>query len=145
MMKINAILKNHKITAYQIGAFVIFFLVLLLILNIVSSQIISPVYYKLTQGGEENAVVYLKKIRELPIFEKELEKYKQIYGNGIEDLVFDEERAIDTEIKKLEQNLIKNTYSRDILNRLYLLYRQKGDSQKAEYYLRQVKQIDPGF
>jgi hypothetical protein len=116
-----------------------------LIFNIVSSQIISPIYFGLVEGGRKDTVVFLQKIRDLPEFETELKKYQEVYGKDIKEDVFEEENTQNKKIKNFEQTLERNTYSRDILYSLYLLHKQKGDDSTAETYLKQVRQIDPTF
>ncbi len=137
--------KTHKINAFQIKMFFFFFLTIFLIFNIASSQIISPAYYDLVEGGRKNAAEYLKRIRSLPVFENELERHKKIYGEIIVKDVFEEENAVEEEIKNFERILEKNTYSRDILYSLYLLNIRKGDEKAATEYLEQVRKIDPSF
>lgn len=142
---LKKLLKKHKVTGFQIKVFVLFFLVLYLILNIASSQLLSNTYFNLVSGGKNNAVTFLKQIRGLPIFDQELEKYEDIYGKSLKDDVFSEEIAQNEKIKNFERTLEKNTYSRDILYSLYLLHKEKGEDNLAESYLRQVREIDPTF
>lgn len=142
---LKKLLKTHKISAFQIKAFFFFFMTIFLIFNIVSSQIISPTYYNLIEGGRKNAAAYLKKIRGLPVFENELERHKKIYGESIIKDVYEEENAIEQKIKNFERILDKNAYSRDILYSLYLLNVEKGDEKSAAEYLDRVRQIDPIF
>lgn len=145
MKKIKFFFKKHKINSYQISAFGIFFLAIYLILNIVSSQVISPLYPGIAEGNKNDAVSYLKKIRSTANFDKELRRQELIHGVSINDLVFEDELAIGAQIKKFEQLLEKNKSSRDILYGLYLLYKEKGDDNAAKKYLDLVKDIDPNF
>lgn len=142
---LKKLLKTYRVNIYQVQVFFFFFLALFLILNIVASQIISPVYFGLIYGGRKNSAVFLQRIRGLPMFENELEKQRKIYGEAIINDVFEEENAAQERIKNFERTLEKNTYSRDILYSLYLLHKQKGDDLTADKYLEQVREIDPGF
>jgi hypothetical protein len=142
---LKKLLKTHRVNIYQIQVFFFFFLAIFLILNIAASQTISPVYFNLVEGGRKNAVVFLQKIRGLPMFKNELKNQQKIYGETIIDDVFEEENVAKERIKNFERTLEKNVYSRDILYSLYLLHKQKGDDLTAEKYLRQVREIDPSF
>ena len=125
-----------------------FFFVLLfyfLFLNVVSSQIISPLYFKFINEDKKSVVSYLQKIKNLAIFDKELNKSKKLFGKDIENDVFRQDIERNDKIKEFEQVLIKNSQSRDILYGLYQLYLEKGQTVKAEKYLMQAKAIDPSI
>lgn len=145
MSKIKTIIKTFKITSRHLKVIFLFFLVLFLILNIVASQSVSPIYFSLVNGGRDATASYLIKISPLPLFDTELKKGKGVFGDGIEDDVFGEEIRQNNKIKNLEQTIDRNSYSRDILYSLYLLYDEKGDKTQAEEYLKRVREIDPGF
>jgi hypothetical protein len=114
-----------------------------LLINVASSQFISPLYYGLVDENKTSAIAYLRKIGSLPMFDKELDKYINIYGSGLFDEVFFKEKALETKIKYFEQIYQKNSNSRDIAYSLYQLYMEKGDEKTAEKYLKQAKIIDP--
>jgi tetratricopeptide (TPR) repeat protein len=130
--------ENLKIVA-------IFFAFVFLLLNTFFSQTISPLYTQLVAENKQSAVIYLQKIRKLPVFDRELEKYKSIYGEGIEEEVFRPELEKNAKIRNLTLALEKNSKSRDILYTLYLFYREKGDEKNAQIYLQQAKEIDPNI
>jgi len=116
-----------------------------LFLNVVSSQIISPLYFKFINEDKKSVVSYLQKIKNLAIFDKELNKSKKLFGKDIENDVFRQDIERNDKIKEFEQVLIKNSQSRDILYGLYQLYLEKGQTVKAEKYLMQAKAIDPSI
>ena len=87
----------------------------------------------------------MQKIKNLAIFDKELNKSKKLFGKDIENDVFRQDIERNDKIKEFEQVLIKNSQSRDILYGLYQLYLEKGQTVKAEKYLMQAKAIDPSI
>lgn len=125
--------------------FLIFIVVLLLAANIVSSQNISGLYFRLVDGGKQATVEYLKTIKTLPQFRKDLDRQKALFGQNIENEVFEEEVRRKQRIKELEGLLQKNPKSRDILYALYLLYNEEGNKQIANEYLRKAQEIDPNI
>ncbi len=124
----------------------IFILSLYLIFNILTSQIISPLYFNLINGNKIMAVIgYLEKLRLYPLFSAELQKYRHVYGTKIDDFVFASEREQKNIIHKYEQALQKNPDSVTALYNLSLLYGESGEQQKAEKYLKLAKDLDPGI
>lgn len=111
--------------------------------NVVSSQLISPLYIRLLNDGKEHAVLFLKKIRKLPEFERFLTVNKNIYGAEIEREVFADEVARNHMIQQLEDILKRNPNARDALYNLSLLFKEEGNREKASLYLKQAKEIDP--
>ncbi|MDO8609676.1 MAG: hypothetical protein Q7R95_03955 [bacterium] len=123
----------------------IILLTILLIINIVSSQNISPLYAQITNYNVKAATQFLKDIRFLPFFSNELKTHAQIYGKDIENQVFSEEIMQKQLIQKYEQLLASNPESRDLLYGLYELYYKVGDKDKAVMYLHRAKEIDPNI
>lgn len=115
------------------------------ILNVVFSQIISPLYFRQVVDEREAIVPYLQSVRSLPTFQKDLILYKNMYGKRIEEEVFYNDMLRENKIKELEETLQKNPSSRDTLYNLYLLYSQTGNEPKALEYLNKAKQIDPAL
>jgi len=133
--------KNKK---GRIIVFLLFpLLILILTLNLISSQSVSPLFLGVINRDYQATVTYLKKIKPLPIFSHELNKFKNIFGEKIEIDVFAKEQKIKAEIKKLETILEKNPDARDVLYQLYLLYQQIGNEKKANLYLKRAKTVDP--
>ncbi len=126
MKKIKFFFKKHEINSYQISAFGIFFLAIYLILNIVSSQVISPLYPGIAEGNKNDAVSYLKKIRSTANFDEELRRQELIHGASINDLVFEDELAIGAQIKRT--NLQEMFY---IVFICYTRKREKTTRQKS--------------
>ncbi len=137
---------HHK-RVFQKSVGVTFFVVLfgLLAANILSSQIMSSLYFGLVNDDQSAIVRYLKLIRSTPSFPKEAIKFDAIHGKPLSSMIFQEENQRNNEIKILEQLLKDNPDSRDILYSLYLVYSQKGDALMSQKYLRQVKAIDPSL
>lgn len=120
-----------------------FFGMVFVFLNSLSSQLISPLYGKIAAGERQAAIEYLKKIKKAPFFSRELSAYKKIYGETIVDDVFRDDYERKKSITRLEELLKKNSGARDVLYRLYLLYKEEGNGQKAAEYFKKTKGVDP--
>ena len=116
-----------------------------LFLNLVYSQGISPLYFKFITEDRKSTVSFLQKIKNLTIFDNELNKSKNIFGEAIVNDVFQPEIEQNNKIKEFEQVLKVNPQSRDLLYGLYQLYLEKGDIITANKYLKQAKVIDPAI
>lgn len=121
----------------------VFFLGLYLLFNIVVSQMIPDLYFRLVDGNQTAVVKYLRQIRPLSQFKTELAKYRQIYGVKIDNYVFADENEQAVAINKYEAVLQKNPQSVTALYNLSLLYGEKRNKQQAEKYSRMAKELDP--
>lgn len=139
MKQQETIVKKSKIL--KLSIFIILFV--FLVLNIISSQQISPLYFKFINNDKQATVNLLEKIKTFPEFQKVLEMNIDIYGKTIEEETFRQEKQEKLMINNLEQKLAINPKSRDILYSLYQLYLSSGDKNKAAYYLRLAKEVDP--
>lgn len=124
---------------------VVFFLGFFLMFNILSSQMLSPIYYQFINEDRRSATIFLQKIKSLPIFDDELKKYKNVFGSSIVNEVFAPDIEKNNEIKKLEQILSKNPQSRDALYGLYLINNSQGNSLSAGKYLKEAMAVDPNI
>lgn len=146
-----ASIPHHKHIFRTAGMYTFYIAIgLFLLLNIVLSQRISPIFFQMMNDDQKATVSYLRSIpiksgsiRNLPQFSSELLRLKNTYGNGLENDVYDKEIKENKMIQNYEQLLRKNMYSRDILYSLFLLYDQKGDKKMAKEYLERAKEIDP--
>lgn len=132
--------KKIKILTIVFSCLLIFSL---LIINIISSQTISSFYLGLINYDKKSHIDFLKKIKSLSFFKDELKKSQSLFGKEIVEEVFQEEKELNIKINKLESALQKNPKARDVLYALYQLYKEKGDYQKANDYLKKTKEIDP--
>jgi len=133
--------KTHSKKPFSWYLFILF---VLLIINFLSSQKISPIFFGLTNNDKKSAVEFLQKIRQSPDFAQQLKYYENIYGPSLKNEVFAKELSRELKIKQLEQILENNHQSRDILYGLYQLYLEKDDKLMAEKYLKLAKEVDPG-
>lgn len=115
------------------------------ILNVMFSQLISPLYFRQVVDERDFIVPYLQSVRSLPTFQKDLILYKNLYGKRIEEEVFYNDTLRENKIKELEETLQKNPSSRDTLYNLYLLYSQAGNEPKALEYHNRALLIDPAL
>ena len=136
-------MKQQENIKYQISRGVFVVLYLFLIFNLVSSQAISPLYFQFVGNNKNSAIDLLEKIKKFPEFQKILEMNKNIYGITIEKEVYRQENDEISMINNLEQQLRINPKAKDILYRLYLLYKEKGNNLTAEKYLKQAQELDP--
>ena len=127
--------RNKKHFTFLVAILIFAFL----FLNLLYSQLISPLYPQFVNESKNTVVEYLKKIKTLSSFEIQLNVFENIYGRGIKEEVFQEDLVRNQKIKKLEQVLEKNPNSRDVLYSLYQLYWEKGDSLTAGKYLKLIK------
>ena len=128
------------------GKIFIFFLIFFYaIVNIFSSQRISPLYFQLAKENRDGVVDFLSKIKSLPVFNSFLAMNKNIYGNSLEDEVFAESLKRGQNIEEYELLLQKNPKSRDVLYNLYVLHLEDGNELKAEGYLKKTREIDPSI
>ncbi len=112
-------------------------------LNLTSSQSISPIYFNFINNDKTATVSFLQKINRLPEYKRILEINNNIYGSTIKEQIFAKNNAKKEMINNLEQKLMINPKSRDVLYSLYQLYLEGGDKNRATDYLRQTKEIDP--
>ena len=147
----NTILKTKKsdtgkyIFPITYKPFLFFLVLLFLLFNIAASQFIDGAYYGLINGDRKSAVTFLKSIRGLSIFDKEVEKQKKEHGQIIVDEVFREENEKKEMLNNFDLILERNPYSRDILYSQYLIYLDYGDRVIAETYLKRAQEIDPAI
>ncbi len=114
-----------------------------LFLNLISSQFISPIYFQFINNNKTSAVSFLQKINSLPEYKRILEMNSNIYGPTIKEQIFAKNNVKKEMINNLEQKLMINPKSRDILYGLYQLYLEEGDKNRANDYLRRAKEVDP--
>jgi tetratricopeptide (TPR) repeat protein len=134
-------LKILKILRYVLVAFFIFFL----IINLISSQTISSIFFKFVNNDRAATVSFLQKIKVLPDYQNILRMHDNIYGKSIRVEIDSEESKKKALINNLEQQLTINPKARDILYSLYQLYLAEGDKKKANYYLQQAIEVDPSI
>lgn len=115
---------------------------LLLYFNIVASQLIPPLYFTLFEDKKATAG-FLQAIQSLPEFDEYFAMAKVMYGQSLEDEVYQEARERRQKIDRLEALLQRNAKARDVLYSLSLLYRAEGDRERAEDYLRRAREVDP--
>lgn len=114
-----------------------------LLLNILSSQTVSPLYSGLVNEDKQATATYLQKIRLLPQFTQELPLYESKFGPEFKDLVYSDEHKRQAMIAQLEQMLNQNPKARDVLYGLYLLYKEGRNGSRAPEYLRRAQEVDP--
>ncbi len=139
--KIKNTVQKSKILRFFIVVSFLFFL----ILNLIYSQTISPIYFQMINNNKKAVVSFLEKIKTFPEFQKILEMNKNIYGKTVGEETFRQENEKKLMINNLEQKLMINPKARDILYSLFLLYKEKGDNLTAKKYLKQAKEVDPAI
>jgi len=133
--------KILKILRYALVGFFIFFL----IINLISSQTISSIFFKFINNDRAATVSFLQKIKDLPDYQNILRMQDNIYGKSIRTEINSEESKKKVLINNLEQQLTINPKARDILYSLYQLYLAEGDKNRADDYLKKARDIDPAI
>ena len=127
-----------KVTLFVAGA-------LLLIGNILASQLQPPLYFSLVNEDRDSAVHFLKAVRNIPQYKTLLAMQKNIYGADIENDVnfplLRKERIIDY----LQELLKKKPNDPELLYGLSIVYREQGNSKEADTYLGKAKSLDPAI
>lgn len=110
--------------------------------NIVTSQLIHPLYNGLVNDDQQSWITFFKLSKNKPEFESYLKEVQGTYRELKPHM--DGERVTKQEtIRKLEDYLAQNPKARDVLYALSILYRETDDPVKADEYLRQAREIDP--
>lgn len=128
---------------YIIRLCVYYGLFVYLLANCILTQTISPLYQQMVKSDREAAIVFLKYIRKLPVFERIYADQNALYNGELRDGVFREELSRQEQVTKLEKAVKQYPNSRDVLYALSIIYREDGEVEKASYYLERAKQIDP--
>lgn len=92
--------------------------------------------------SNKELVDFMKRARKISSFQRVLYEMKTVFA-AHEQEVYKDDRERQQKISRLEEILIINPKSRDVLYSLYLLYDKAGDEQKADEYLQRAKEVDP--
>ncbi len=112
--------------------------------NVLISQAVSPFFPAITVYKDvDQTVLFLKNIRASDQFDTQLSYFESIYGPGLRDRVFSEEKRRIATIQNLEAVLSRNPKSTDILVNLSQLHRANAEEEIANKYLQQALAIDP--
>jgi len=130
-----------KIVRYALLGFLIFFL----IINLISSQTISSIFFKFINNDKPSTIAFLQKIKTLPEYEKILEMNNNIYRSTVKAEIIRQENTKKDLINNLKQQLTINPKARDVLYSLYQLNLAEGNTTKANNYLRQARKVDPNL
>ena len=136
---------KHKIIKQYLKIYLCVLVFLILILNIISSQSISFIYFKFVNNDKPSTIAFLQKIKTLPEYEKILEMNNNIYRSTVKAEIIRQENTKKDLINNLEQQLTINPKARDVLYSLYQLNLAEGNTTKANNYLRQARKVDPNL
>ena len=136
---------KHKIIKQYLKIYLCVLVFLVLILNIISSQSISFIYFKFVNNDKPLTIAFLQKIKTLPEYEKILEMNNNIYRSTVKAEIIRQENTKKDLINNLEQQLTINPKARDVLYSLYQLNLAEGNTTKANNYLRQARKVDPNI
>jgi len=136
---------KHKIIKQYLKIYLCVLVFLILILNIISSQSISFIYFKFVNNDKPLTIAFLQKIKTLPEYEKILEMNNNIYRSTVKAEIIRQENTKKDLINNLEQQLTINPKARDVLYSLYQLNLAEGNTTKANNYLRQARKVDPNL
>lgn len=140
-VKTSAGRQKSKIPNFILGLLIF----LILIINLIYSQLISPLYLRFVNNDKKATISFLQKIKTLPEYSRILEMNSNIYGNSVKDEITKQENKKKEMINNLEQQLTINPKARDVLYDLYQLNLAEGNQNKAADYLRRAREIDPSL
>ena len=140
-VKTSAGRQKSKIPNFILGLLIF----LILIINLIYSQFISPIYFRLVNNNKGSTITFLQKIKDLPEYQNILDINSNIYGPAIKQEILRQENQKKEVINNIEQQLLINPKSRDVLYSLYQLYLAEGDKNKAGEYLKRAKEVDPNI
>lgn len=119
--------------------------ILLVGINILASQGYDEHMYGYMNGKREDTLTYLKRIWGTPLFNMEMQAFKDENNLTIlhEWEKIQEQNA--QRIAMMEKITQSHPYSPELYYNLFLLYSENGNIQKAEEYLHKARQIDPSI
>lgn len=120
------------------GAILIFIL-----LNILSSQTVSSLFFGFSQGKKEESVDFLKKVREEVYFPGLFDRISGYFNEDLNDEVYSETLQRQSKIQELLALLSRNPKARDVLYNLHVLYLLEGEEEIAQDYLKRAQEVDP--
>lgn len=135
--------KTHELLMIWITQTVALLFLFYVILNILISQFVSPLYFKSLTDEKSTIVAYLQAIRSLPQFQTELIHAVNTYGTWVKTEVYAQDIARQNTIEKLEEFNTKHPHQRDVLLSLAKLYKERGNIQRAQRYFQEAQAIDP--
>ena len=94
---------KQKLMIVKILCVVLLFAILFF--NLISSQLISPIYFKIIDNNKKATVTFLQKIKILPEYQKILKMNNVIYGNTVREEIFKQKNKQKEMINNLEQKL----------------------------------------
>lgn len=118
---------------------------ILTVINIISSQTISSFYFPLIRNDKNAVVLSLQKLVGQPEFEYVLAQQEERLNTNLDNKVFVKGIDSTTQISQLEYGLELNPKSPQVLYRLYELYTEEREPKKAAEYLRRAKEVDPSI
>lgn len=128
--------------ALHMGASILFGIVFIYLATNILFSVSLPAIDTVMSGKSEDVVYFMKRARTLNSFHSLFPELKSIFlAHELE--VYKDDRDRRTMISKLEEALIINPKSRDVLYSLYLLYDKSGSTAKAAYYLHRAQEVDP--
>ncbi|MEN9328475.1 MAG: hypothetical protein RI947_1283 [Candidatus Parcubacteria bacterium] len=133
----------HKELKYWVKITCAVTVLVMVIGNIIASQTVSPLYYKVINEQPGATVTFLKIIKPLPEYAALLTLNTSLYGRSIEDEIIAPKLEREQLIHQLEESLKRNNEARDVLYSLHVLYRENGAVHKAESYLQRARAVDP--
>jgi tetratricopeptide (TPR) repeat protein len=111
--------------------------------NVFASQVVHPLYFSFITEDRAAVTQVLRRVRFTSLYPELFAMQEQIYGRTLDDDVNKEVKQRAGDITILERYLAVNPNARDILYNLALLYKENGNSQKADEYLKRAQEVDP--
>jgi hypothetical protein len=116
---------------------------LLVARNVIASQEVPALYYRLYDDNPRVMAEFLRKIRLLPEYGYFEERAVNLYGEDIRDEVNREAIQRELTIGNLEEMLTRNPKSRDVLVALAILHKADNNREKYQEYRARALAVDP--
>lgn len=114
-----------------------------LVANALSSQMISPLYFKVVNEERVAVVSFLQDMRKQPEYNQLLGIQERIFKTSLKDDIYAEEISRKQTAGQLEEWLKHYPNDPDLLVGLAKIYNAQGNTAKSQSYLKQAKALDP--
>lgn len=115
-----------------------------LVLNIVASQLVDPLYARVVKEEPEAEYEFFSVVRKLPVFTQIYPSMDEIFEQYRTRLEIQDNKRKE-QIEELESYLEQNPKSRDIFLVIASLYEQEGNVEQSRIYYEKAREIDPSL
>lgn len=113
------------------------------VINIISTQFINPLYFSLMNEDRSAAVVFVHSLELSPWYKPFYSMLVTRYGPSFQETINQPLAQRNQKIRVYESLLSYNPKNPNLLYVLSLMYREAGDVRQADIYLRSAQTFDP--